>query len=37
MIYHASFNEKLTEKELLDLVSMLEIILDEETEEETNV
>ena len=37
MIYHASFNEKLTEKELLDLVSLLEIILDEETEEETNV
>ena len=36
-IYHASVNEKMTEKELLDLVSLLEIILDEETEEETNV
>lgn len=37
MIYHASVNEKMTEKELLDLVRLLEIILDEETEEETNV
>lgn len=37
MVYHASCTTKMTENELLDHVGLLEIILDEETEEETNV